>query len=70
MDVYDRVPTNVTTWLVIIPKITLLLFIIELLNLIYSNSSFFINAFESTTNNYNTLLQYQTLYNIVKLGKA
>lgn len=36
-DVYDKVPTKVTTWLVLIPKLSLFLFILEILNLFVLN---------------------------------
>ena len=58
MDVYDECPTIVTTWLTIMPKITILIFLLSLiselnLNLVRADfvgggfffSEFYINSF-------------------------
>jgi NADH-ubiquinone oxidoreductase chain 2 len=63
-DVYDEVPTIVTIWLTIIPKIAIIVLLLELqyygLNLI--NISDFINVFSETTNfNYNIELNNTTI---------
>lgn len=37
VDVYDQVPTKVTTWLVLIPKLSILILIFELLNIVITS---------------------------------
>lgn len=80
MEVYDKVPTKITAWIVIIPKLSLFVILFEIMNFISTGTAsgladftpFYAESYSALQQVYNGSLDFSTpyIYNLNNLASA